>query len=41
MYGTNLTNKYYLYDVFNGSGTATTGNLAPPREWLVEVSRRF
>jgi len=41
VYGTNLTNKYYLYDVFNGSGTATTGNLAPPREWLVEVSRRF
>jgi iron complex outermembrane receptor protein len=41
LYGTNLTNKYYLYDVFAGSGTATTGNLAPPREWLFEVSRRF
>jgi iron complex outermembrane receptor protein len=41
VYGMNLTNKYYLYDVFNGSGTATTGNLAPPREWLLELTRRF
>ncbi len=38
---TNLLNKYYLYDVFNGSGDAVTGNLAPPREWLLRLKRNF
>jgi outer membrane receptor protein involved in Fe transport len=39
--GTNLTNKYYLYDIFTGSGTAVTGNLAPPRMWLLQLKRQF
>jgi len=38
---TNMFDKYYFYDIFNGSGDAVTGNVAPPREWLIEISHQF
>ena len=38
---TNLTNKYYYYDVFGGSGFELSGNVAPPREFFLRVKRDF
>lgn len=38
---TNLTNKYYYWDLFTGSGFDTTGNLAPPREFKFSAQRSF
>jgi iron complex outermembrane receptor protein len=38
---TNLTNKYYYWDLFTGSGFDTTGNLAPPREFKFSAHRNF
>ena len=38
---TNLTNKYYYYDVFGGSGFELSGNVAPPREFFLKVKRDF
>ncbi len=38
---TNLTNKYYYYDLFTGSGFDTTANLAPPREYEFSLRRDF
>lgn len=38
---TNLTNKYYYYDLFTGSGFDTTGNVAPPREYKFSAQRSF
>ena len=38
---TNLTNKYYLYELFTGSTVATAGVVAPPREFTVTVRRQF
>jgi outer membrane receptor protein involved in Fe transport len=38
---TNLTNKYYLYELFTGSTVATAGVVAPPREFQVTVRRQF
>ena len=38
---TNLTDKYYVYDLFTGSGLNTSANLAPPREWSVSIRREF
>lgn len=38
---TNMFNKYYFYDIFNGSGDAVTGNPAPPREWSIELTHKF
>jgi outer membrane receptor protein involved in Fe transport len=38
---TNLTNKYYLYELFTGSTVATAGVVAPPREFNVTVRRQF
>ena len=37
----NLTDKFYLYNVFSGSGTAVTGNVAPPRQWTLTLRREF
>jgi iron complex outermembrane receptor protein len=38
---TNLSDKYYRYAMFTGSGFATTAPLAPPRQWLFSVRRDF
>lgn len=38
---TNLTNKYYLYELFTGSTVATAGVVAPPREYQVTLKRQF
>jgi iron complex outermembrane recepter protein len=38
---TNLTNKYYCYDVFGGSGFELSCNVAPPREFFLKVKRDF
>jgi iron complex outermembrane recepter protein len=38
---TNLTNKYYLYELFTGSTVATAGVVAPPREFSFELRRDF
>ncbi len=38
---TNITNKYYCYDVFGGSGFELSCNAARPREWLVSLRRDF
>jgi iron complex outermembrane receptor protein len=38
---TNLTNKYYLYELFTGSTVATAGVVAPPREFQFTIKRQF
>jgi iron complex outermembrane receptor protein len=38
---TNLTDKYYYYAQFSGSGFATTAPVAPPRQYLFSVKRSF
>ncbi|HEV7716328.1 MAG TPA: hypothetical protein VGO53_12070, partial [Steroidobacteraceae bacterium] len=38
---TNLSDKYYRYAQFNGSGFSTTAPLAPPRQYLFSVKRSF
>jgi outer membrane receptor protein involved in Fe transport len=38
---TNLTDKYYLYSVFNGSGSAVTGSVAEPRIVMFRLRRDF
>ena len=38
---TNLSDKYYRYAQFNGSGFATTAPIAPPRQYLFSVKRSF
>jgi iron complex outermembrane receptor protein len=38
---TNVSDKYYRYAQFAGSGFATTAPLAPPRQWLFSVKRSF
>jgi iron complex outermembrane receptor protein len=37
----NLTDKYYYYAQFSGSGFATTAPVAPPRQYLFSVRRSF
>ena len=39
--GTNIFNKYYFYELFQGSTVATAGVIAPPREWRMTVSKKF
>ena len=39
--GTNLLNKFYLYDKFTGPGFSIAGNAAPPREWMVTLRHDF
>lgn len=38
---TNLTDKYYCYDVFGGSGFELSCNVAPPREFFIKFKRDF
>jgi iron complex outermembrane receptor protein len=38
---TNLTDKYYLYSVFSGSGSAVTGSVAEPRMIFFRLRRDF
>jgi iron complex outermembrane receptor protein len=38
---TNLSDKFYRYAQFNGSGFATTGVIAPPRQYLLSIRRNF
>jgi iron complex outermembrane receptor protein len=38
---TNLSDKYYYYAQFSGSGFATTAPVAPPRQYLFSVRRSF
>jgi iron complex outermembrane receptor protein len=38
---TNLTNKYYLYELFTGSTVALAGVAAPPREFRFTARRAF
>jgi iron complex outermembrane recepter protein len=38
---TNITNKYYYYDLFGGSGFELSGNVAPPREFFIKFKRDF
>jgi iron complex outermembrane receptor protein len=38
---TNLTDKYYLYSVFSGSGSAVTGSVAEPRIVMFRLRRDF
>jgi iron complex outermembrane receptor protein len=38
---TNLSDKYYRYAMFTGSGFATTAPIAPPRQYLFSVKRSF
>ena len=38
---TNLTNKYYLYELFTGSTVALAGVAAPPREFKFTARRAF
>jgi iron complex outermembrane receptor protein len=38
---TNLSDKYYRYAQFTGSGFATTAPIAPPRQYLFSVKRSF
>jgi iron complex outermembrane receptor protein len=38
---TNLSDKYYYYAMFTGSGFARTAPVAPPRQWLFSVRRNF
>jgi iron complex outermembrane receptor protein len=37
----NLTDKYYFYSIFNGSGSAVTGSVAPPRMIFFRMKRDF
>lgn len=37
----NLFNKYYFYNQFTGSTVALAGVVAPPREWLLTLTRDF
>jgi iron complex outermembrane receptor protein len=38
---TNLSDKYYYYAQFSGSGFATSAPVAPPRQYLFSVKRSF
>jgi len=38
---TNLSDKYYYYAQFSGSGFSTTAPVAPPRQYLFSVRRSF
>jgi iron complex outermembrane recepter protein len=38
---TNLTNRFYYYQLFNGGAVNVSSNVAPPREWMVRLRRDF
>jgi len=38
---TNLTNKFYYYQLFTGAAIDISSNVAPPREYTVQVRRNF
>ncbi len=38
---TNLTDKFYYYQLFNGAAVNVSSNVAPPREWFFKLRRDF
>ena len=38
---TNLTDKYYYYELFSGAQINIASNVAPPREYFLSVRRDF
>jgi iron complex outermembrane receptor protein len=38
---TNLTNKFYYYQLFGGGAVNISSNVAPPREYTIRVRRDF
>ena len=38
---TNMTNKFYYYQLFTGGAVNVSSNVAPPREFFLRVRRDF
>ena len=38
---TNITNKFYYYQLFNGGAVNVSSNVVPPREFFLRVRRDF